>query len=60
MWTQIYTYVLNWGFNEIQGFCWQEIIHLDTQEAATIYNWIYQTPNINPDEEDSWVTPEDV
>ena len=29
-WTQIYTYTLNWGFNEIQGLCWREIICLDT------------------------------
>ena len=60
VWTQIYTYVLNWGFNEIQGLCWREIICLDTQEAATFYDWIYRTPDIDPDEEDSWVTSADV
>ena len=38
-WTEIYTYALNWGFNKIQGLCWQEIIHLDTQEAATSTIW---------------------
>ena len=32
----------------------------DTQEAAAFYNWIYQTPDIDPHEEDSWVTPEDI
>ena len=57
---QIYTYTLNWGFNEIQGLCWREIIRLDTQEATTYYDWIYQTPDIDPDKEDLWVTPADV
>ena len=60
IWTQMYTYALNWGFNEIQGLCWREIIQLDNQEAATFYDWIYQTPSINPDKEDFWVIPEDI
>ena len=59
-WTEIYTYALNWGFNKIQGLCWQEIICLDTQEAATFYDWIYQMPNIDPDKEDSWITSDDL
>ena len=60
IWTQIYNYALNWGFNEIQGLCWWEVIWLDNQEARTFYNWIYWTPSFNPDKEDFWVTPKDV
>ena len=41
---------VNWGFNEVQELCWQEITKLDKQETDKAYKWMYDNSDIRPED----------
>ena len=56
IWDQIYNYalLLNWEFDKIQELCWQGITRIDREETDSLYDWMYNTSDINPDDKEYW------